>query len=476
MLIKIGGPESVQRPVLFRVYPKSQNLLNYYWDFAIALRSPCLVAFPPCPLCPLWSKLIGIEMRIYAASHILPISSPPVAGGAIAVENGIIAAVGTLAELRASFSAPVTDLPGCVIMPGLVNAHTHLELTHFPAWKLRKDLDYLPKRYVEWIQQVVKIKRALQPGDLEHSVREGMRLCLESGTTAVGDILSDFSLIPEFRETPLSGRLFLEAIGHDPLQCESLLERIETTLQELQGGLLPGVSPHTPHTVSAQLFKSLQSLSERLGIPRAVHLSETAEEVSFMHDTTGAIADLLYPMAHWEQYLPHPMRTTSTRYLDGLGVLDRSTLAVHAVHVTPGDVSLLKSRGASVVLCPRSNDRLFVGSAPHQLLKSAGIPLALGTDSLASNDSLSLWDEIHFLQQSAPDVFSAEELLAMATLGGARALQIDGQAGSLEKGKRGDFLVFYCDAAGTGSSVAANLLAKGRLERVFLAGTSYPRP
>ncbi|WP_129127002.1 amidohydrolase family protein [Geomonas oryzae] len=412
-------------------------------------------------------------MRIYAAAHLLPISSPPIAGGALAVENGRIVAVGTLNELRAQFSAPVTDLHESVIMPGLVNAHTHLELTHFPAWKVRKDLDYLPKRYVEWIQQVVKIKRALEPGEIEHSTQEGMRLCLESGTTAVGDILSDFSLVPLYRDTPLAGRLFLEAIGHDPILCDTLVARLETALQGLEGALLPGVSPHTPHTVSGHLFACLNALSEKLGIPKAVHLSETTEEVAFMHDTTGAFAEILYPMAHWEQYLPHPMRTTSTRYLDGLGVLDASTIAVHAVHVTPNDVALLKERGVSVVLCPRSNDRLFVGCAPHKLLKQSGLTLALGTDSLASNDSLSMWDEMRYLQQAAPGVFEARDLLTMATLNGARALQIEESVGSLEPGKRADFQVLSCGSGCDLSSLEAALVERGEVKQVYLAGTSY---
>ena len=414
-------------------------------------------------------------MQIYAASYLLPISSPPIAGGAVAVENGLIAAVGTLAELRAASAAPVTELPGCTIMPGLVNAHTHLELTHFPAWKLRKGLDYQPKTYFEWIQQVVKVKRSLLPGELESSLREGMRLSIASGTTAIGDILSDFSLAPLYDSFPLSGRLFLEAIGHDPLQCDALLERLEASLAGSGGGLLPGISPHTPHTVSAHLFTAIQALAGRLGIPKAVHLSETAEEVSFMHDTTGPFAELLYPMAHWEQYLPHPRRTTSTRYLDELGVLDRSTLAVHAVHITPADAAVLKERGVSVVLCPRSNDQLFVGCAPHHLLKAAGIPLALGTDSLASNESLSLWGEIRYLQQIAPDTFTACELLAMATLGGARALGIETRTGSLQTGKRGDFLVFSGSGPGPGESPCGALLERGKLEQVYVAGESLSR-
>lgn len=413
-------------------------------------------------------------MRIYAASYLLPVSSPPIAGGAVAVEDGVIAAVGTLSEVRAACDAPVTDLPGCVIMPGMVNAHTHLELTHFPAWKLRKELDYLPKRYVEWIQQVVKIKRALLPGEMEHSVREGMRLCLESGTTSIGDILSDFSLVPLYSDTQLAGRVFLEAIGHDPVYGEKLLQRIEATLGTLSGTLLPAISPHTPHTVSPQLLQALHALAVQRAIPKAIHLSETADEASFMHDTTGEIAELIYPMARWEEYLPRPMYTTSTRFLLDLGVLDRSTLAVHAVHVTPDDVRVLKEKRCSVVLCPRSNDRLFVGCAPHKLLKSAGLSLALGTDSLASNDSLSLWDELRYLQQQAQGVFSPEELIAMATIGGARALQIEGSAGSLEVGKRADFQVLSCGSASE-ATLHASLVAKGRLEQVYVAGEKFPK-
>jgi len=416
-------------------------------------------------------------MQIYTASYVLPISSPPIPGGAVAVENGVITAVGSAAALRKSSGAKVTDLPGCVIVPGLVNAHTHLELTHFPAWKVRKDLDYLPKTYVEWIRQVMKIRRALAPGEVELSVREGLRLCIESGTTAVGEILSDFTLAPLYAASPISGRLFLEAIGQDPVLGDALLERLEASLLALpEGGLLPGISPHTPHTVSQHLFQGIEEISRRLSVPKAIHLSESLEEVAFMFDGTGPIAEEIYPMVRWEAYLPGPRHATSASFLDGLGVLGASTLAVHAVHVPPADVALLKQRGVTVVLCPRSNDALNVGRAPHHLLKNAGIPLALGTDSLASNDSLSLWDEMRYLQGSVPDVFSAEELLAMATLGGARALGIESKAGSLEAGKRADFLIFSgCDALSE-TTLHQGILEKGRLEQVYLAGRSLPRP
>src|SRR5574340_910043 len=115
-------------------------------------------------------------MQIFAASCLLSISAPPLAGGALAVADGRIVDTGTLAELRATHNAPVRDFPGCVIMPGLVNAHTHLELTHFPSWKIRKDIDYAPRTYVDWVIQVIKLKRSLTPQELELSLREGFRI------------------------------------------------------------------------------------------------------------------------------------------------------------------------------------------------------------------------------------------------------------------------------------------------------------
>ncbi|MBJ6724200.1 amidohydrolase family protein [Geomesophilobacter sediminis] len=409
-------------------------------------------------------------MPIFAASYLLPIASPPIEGGALAVENGRVVAVGPLAEIRASHPGPVTDFPGAAILPGMVNAHTHLELTNFPSWKVRKALDYHPRTYVDWVTQVVKIRRALTPEELQLSVKAGIRLCLEAGTTAIGEILTDGALAPLYAESPLRGTLFLEALGHDPAQCEQLMQRVSEDLRRPSGAFRPGISPHTPHTASAVIFQKAQQLSRELGVKKAVHLSESAEEASFMYDSSGAIADKLYTMAHWESYLPAPRKTTSTAYLQDLGFLDDATLAVHAVHVIPADAVLLKRAGVTVVLCPRSNERLAVGAAPHHLFRSLDIPLAVGTDSLASNDSLSLWDEIRFLRDLDPEQFSACELIRMATIGGARALGIDAEVGTLEAGKRADFQVVTTHAPHSGASLCGTLLENGRVAEVFLGG------
>ncbi len=415
--------------------------------------------------------LTGGKMRIYAASYLLPIASPPLAGGALAVNNGRIVAVGTLADLRRAWPGEVSEFPGCVIIPGLVNAHTHLELTHFPLWKIRKDLDYAPRTYVDWVVQVIKIRRALSRQELELSVREGVRISLASGTTAIGEILTDSSLLPLYDTFPLSGRLFFEAIGQESLSCAALQGKLEQLLSSYHGAnFVPGLSPHAPHTLSPAFFRDIVQLARAGSLPHAVHLSESTEEAAFMHDSTGGIAKLLYPLAHWEGYLPRPMRTTSTAYLDSLGVLDSRTIAIHCVHITPADADILKQRQVRVVICPRSNDKLAVGQPPLHLFKKTGIPLALGTDSLASNESLSLWDEMRFLLDQDGSPFSPVELLRMASLGAAEILGIQKSAGSLEPGKRGDFLVVDPGAMPSAAGICQSLLERSALQEVYVAG------
>lgn len=414
-------------------------------------------------------------MQIYAASYLLPVSTPPIAGGAIVTDdNGRIVELGTLAELRGRYSAPVSDFPGCVIMPGLVNAHTHLELTHFPSWKLRKGVDYSPRTYVDWVIQVIKIRRALTVDELINSVREGIKKSLECGTTTVGDILTDRSLLRVYQESPLSARLYCEAIGQDTAHCAALLQALGETLTSFADGRLkPGLSPHAAHTLSARFMQEVVALAHSSAVPIAVHLAESLDEVRFLHDSSGPIAELLYPFAGWENYLPAPRRTTPTAYLDSLGVLNRATSVVHCVHITPADADILKRSGAGAVLCPRSNERLAVGKAPAALLKKAGIPLALGTDSLASNDSLSLWDEMRFLLKAFPGTFSPAEVLEMATLGGAQALHLGAEVGSLEKDKQADFLVVKPAMLPAAGELIEVVIEESQIEEIFLRGERF---
>ncbi len=411
-------------------------------------------------------------MKIVAASYLLPVSSPPVEGGALVIDKGRIIALGKLAEVGASYyTLPVEEYPGCVIMPGFVNAHSHLELTHFPAWKIRKGIDYSPRTYVDWVIQVIKITRSLTRHERELSLREGIRISLESGTTAIGDIGTDASYLPIYGESAMTGRIYLEAIGQDLLRCSALMARLETDLSLFGGSrVFPGLSPHAPHTLSEALMKDVANLAAARSVPMAIHLAESREEMDFLFDSTGKIADLLYPHVGWQDYIPSPRRTTPVEYLERLGILRAAPTAIHCVHVTSADAELLRKRGVRVVLCPRSNDKLDVGKAPAHLMKKAGIPLALGTDSLASNDSLSMQDEMNFLWRNFPGVFTPEEILHMATLGGAGAIGLAHETGSLEEGKRADFLVMGLAGIPPQDDLPRAILEEGRLVEVVAGG------
>jgi len=410
-------------------------------------------------------------MRIYAASYLLPINGPPVAGGGIAVDQGRVVAVGSLSDLRRSYSAPVEEFPGCILMPGLVNAHTHLELTHFPAWRLRHGLHYSPRSYVDWIIQVIKVKRALTLEELSASLLEGLKISLQSGTTMIGDFLADRRLLPFYENAAISGRIYLEFIGQEPSRYAAMLADVDEDLFQLPSPFLPGLAPHAPFTVAAELLQSLLETARHKGIPLAMHLAESVAESEFFRDASGSIAADLYPFVGWHDYLPAPQHMTPTGWLAATKAFSADFLAVHGVHLEEADQKILKTAGCTVVLLPRSNENLAVGRAPAAALLRAGIPLALGTDSLASNDSLSLWDEMRFLLDAFPQLFTPVDAVRMATINAARAIKRDGDAGSLEPGKQADFLVVRPSALPDAARLYEQLLDHARIEGVWCAGS-----
>jgi cytosine/adenosine deaminase-related metal-dependent hydrolase len=411
-------------------------------------------------------------MKIFAASYLLPVSSPPVEGGAIAVDEGRIIDIGKLSDLRAAYPSEVREFPGCAIIPGFVNAHSHLELTHFPSWKIRKGIDYTPRTYVDWVIQVIKINRGLTRQERELSLREGIRISLESGTTAIGDIITDCSHLNIYGESLISGRLFLEAIGQDPLRCSAQLARLATEIRLFSGSkILPGLSPHAPHTLSETFMKDIAALAAVKAVPMAIHVAESREEMDFLFDSGGGIAELLYPHVGWLDFIPPPRKTTPVEYLEKLGMLNGAPTAIHCVHVTHSDAEILKRHGVRVVLCPRSNEKLDVGRAPAYLFRKMDIPLALGTDSLASNDSLSMQDEMNYVLRNFPGVFTPVEILRMATLGGAGAIGLAHETGTLDKGKRADFLVMKLGSGISSEDVLVRtLIEEGKLMEIAPAG------
>lgn len=413
------------------------------------------------------------EQVIYAASWLINPGAPPVAGGALLVCDGRVVDTGPLSVLRSTYSASVRDYPDCALLPGFVNAHTHLELTHFSSWRLRSAVDYNPRRFTDWIIQLIKISRGLTPEDYPPSIREGVRMCLESGTTAIGEIVTNPALAGLYYQSPLAGRLYFELLGQELGHFKGKLAAATAAAHQNEAQTLAtGLAPHSPYTIAQEYLVAIRDAAACNSLPLSIHISESRPEADFIFDGSGELASSFYPFVGWERFLGHPARCSSTELLDRNGLLTPTTLAVHCVHVSLADARIIKSRGAHIALCPRSNELLDVGRAPVALFKKIGIPLALGTDSLASNNSLSLWDELRFALETFPHDLSEEDVLHMVTAGGAAALGISASCGTLEAGKRADFQVVG-NCLGGGGDLLERVMREGVLKELFVGGVRY---
>jgi aminodeoxyfutalosine deaminase len=383
------------------------------------------------------------KVRIYTARYLLPVSSAPVEDGALLVQDGRIAAVGRRASVcRLALHAPRTDFGDAILLPPLVNAHTHLELTSFPDWAMAAGETLRPSSFVEWILEVVRIKRSLPLDAFTGSLAEGIRRSLRAGTGAVGDILSYFPARKAYAHCPLHGRAFLEVLGRSAERWDPLLASVERVLAQAPSGSIGfGLSPHSPYTLAEDYLRQAFDLARRRQLPATIHLAESADETAFLASSAGPLAERFYPLVGWGELLPATAGLSPVRYLQACGGLHPGVMLVHGVHVDAGDIALMAGHGTPVVLCPRSNARLGVGRAPLAGYLAAGVLLALGTDSMASNDSLSIWDELAFARQWFGDAVTPQQLLTMATLGGARALGLAGEIGSLQAGWGGHFQV-----------------------------------
>lgn len=376
-------------------------------------------------------------------------TAAPIEGGAMLVRDGRIVAIGSAGQLcDVAPDAEVIDFGAAIIMPPLVNAHTHLELTDFPEWFQHRnsgastcDSDQGRDGFVDWILELIRIKHSLEPDDLQASIQHGIKTLLQSGTGAVCDILSVHLLDATFRETPLYGWLCFELIGLDegmgavlPMMANDWLQGGD--LHRLQRGL----SPHSPYTVGPQTLGKVSELARKHNRLTTIHVAESEDEATFLLESAGPIAAHLYPAVGWHKPMP-PYQRGSLEYLEKSEVLSPPALLVHGVQFDDAAIRALARAGASVVLCPRSNARLGVGRAPVESYLCQGVNLALGTDSMASNASLSLWDEMEYARDVYGPAIDPLQLLIMATVNGARALRIDDRIGTLTEGKEASFLV-----------------------------------
>ena len=346
---------------------------------------------------------------LFRAGWVVPVDRPPLRDAAVVVEDARVRWVGPAAEAPAG---EARDLGPGVLLPGLVNAHCHLELSHL-AGRLAGAAGF-----VEWVDRLVAVRGEDAPSVVRAQAAAGIDELERTGTVALGDVSNALAHLDLLARSTLRARVFFELIGWDPQAAAAVIEGARARLDAVEPAprLTVSLAAHAPHSVSAAL---LRAMAEAGGVS-ALHLAESPHERRFLHgrdeDWRGFLARR--GLGHVGFVPPH---LSPVGYMDRLGVLRPGLVAAHGVQVDDADCALLAARGVFVVLCPRSNRALDVGLAPVPELRAAGVRLAIGTDSLASVPSLDLWEDVLALHRAFPSL-EPEWLVRTAAQGGAEAL------------------------------------------------------
>ena len=379
-------------------------------------------------------------MTRYHASWVLPIASPPLRNGTVVEQEGRIVYVGPRKD--APSGGDDIDLGDVMLLPGLVNAHCHLELT-----AMRGFLDGLGFR--EWIVRLTSARRAvLTPEMLLDAARLGVDEGLQYGITTFADTGDTGAAFDAMLERGARGICYREVFGPDPAQCDEAVAALGAKVAEMQERATSlvgvGVSPHAPYTVSDALFRATASLARQRELPLAVHIAESEAESQLVEQGRGEFAEALRARG-----IDVSRRARSPiALLESLGVLNARALLIHCVRVDADDIGAIARYDCSVAHCPASNAKLGHGIAPLAALVAAGVRVGVGTDSVASNDRMDLLDEARLAtlfataREGRHDALATAHALELATLGGARALGLAGEIGTLEVGKAADMAAF----------------------------------
>jgi len=413
-------------------------------------------------------------MLRYNARWIVPISSAPIENGTVVVEGERIAYVGPRGN-----APPGTDreLGDAILLPGLVNAHTHLELTVMRG--LLEDLAFR-----DWIMALQGAKRAVMtPEMLLDSARLGIAEGIRAGITTYADTCDSGVVLSAFREAGVRGIMYQEVFGPSPDDAGSALRGLREKIASHMAGVTSlqsiGVSPHAPYTVSAVLFAGVAAYARDASLPMAIHIAESEAEQSHVVHASGPFAEGLRARG---------IKVDSTArspiaMLRQLGVLEGRPLLIHCVRADRDDIETISATGCSVAHCPVSNAKLGHGIAPIAELLDAGVRVGLGSDSMASNNRMHLLEEARVatlmqrVRTGRHDALTPAQALDLATIGGARALRLDARIGTLEEGKDADLAAFPINEDSGFSSadpIAAAIFALGGASARFVAVAGRP--
>lgn len=358
------------------------------------------------------------------ARYVFPVDQPPIEGGCVTIANGRIV------DISKCLDGPVRNLGDVAILPGLVNAHTHLEFSN-----LKAPIGTPGTPLLDWLREVIALRETAQESAAE-AIASGVADSIRIGTTAVGEIAQQGWPVGCFQNQPLDVTVFLECRG---LSTSRVDENIEAARQHLanaagQREWRPGLSPHAPYTVRLELLEALVDLSAHHRVPLAFHLAESPEELELLRKAGGPLVELLKERGVWDCEAFVPGRKPLD-YLQRMRHAHRG-LVIHGNYLDEDEIAYAATHRdrLAVVYCPRTH--AFFRHPPHPLprLLAAGASVALGTDSRASNPDLDLLAEIRFVARRFPEI-SGETILRMGTLEGAAALGLADEFGSLTPGK-----------------------------------------
>jgi len=418
-----------------------------------------------------------MSMRVrWHARWVVPVATPPIADGTVITEDDRIVWVGPRAT--APHGGRDEELGDAFLTPGLVNAHTHLDLT-----MMRGLLEDLP--FFDWVRTLTRATReALTGEDFLDAAMLGIAEGLASGVTTYGDTAPSEAAFEAMLKMRVRGTAYREVFGPDPKQCESSIATLRDQVAALRPRATPlvrvGISPHAPYSVSDELFAAVARLALEEMLPVAVHIAESADEQMLVTQGTGHYAEFLR-----SRDIPVvPRGDHPVQLLERAGLLRAGTLLIHCVRVDAPTVRGIAAAGCGVAHCPASNARFGHGTAPLQEMLRAGVRVGLGSDSMASNDRMDLLEEARLashaqrLRHGSSDAVSAKAAFRLATLGGAEALRCDDEVGSLEVGKQADLAVFAMPPHGgpvMDPHVALVFGPRPATQRVIVAGLERVR-
>lgn len=401
------------------------------------------------------------RVNLHCARWLFPVASPLIQDGAVVIQSGVIIDFGHRDRILAEYRGNLQDHGQGAILPALANTHVHLELSALRG-RISPEV-----AFVDWLRNVIRLRNALSKNEIIEGIKDSLKEMADSGTLLIADVTNSGLSVPILGKSFFKGQIFLELLGFNRERCSQAFFQGKVQFDSLNA-IKPqnfdlALCPHAIYSVHESLFMAIKEHNNSLNQVSTVHLAESREESCFLNNTESALKRFLQERAVWEEGW-HPPFKSPVSFLDDLGFLDEKTICAHLTQANESDINLLSSKKVRVSICPRSNLKLGVGLPPLPRFLNSKLLVSIGTDSLASNDDLNIFGEMLVLRRHFPQI-PGELILEMATLNGAKTLNLSKDYGSIEKGKKVPLLLVNLTPYDQ-ESVLDSVIQAGYLKRI----------